>query len=151
MPCYFIQKTYQGFQFSPFTSFHLTSLPLNWTFLFGCLSCTQQSVSSFFLSLFTILFLSHEIRNDSPLWYPHMIINKPFPLILLFICPSFWSLVSTHHIWPFEHYIRFTAKATPQSGCLTSFPLQSIYILHHMTHSKLPSLCICICLSLTIR
>lgn len=97
--------------------------PLAWTFLSVCLSFIQQSVCSFFLNLFTILLLSHAIRNDSSLWYPQMIINKPFPLILLFICPSFWSLVSTHHIWPFEHHIRFTAKASPQACCLTSCPL----------------------------
>lgn len=137
MPCLFIQKPYQGFQFSSFTSFNLTSPPLDWTFLFGCLSCTQQSVSSFFLNIFTILFLSHAIRNDSPLWYPHMIINKPFSLIFLIISfhPSHLALWTSHQIYCksnspvlFPHFL--SSVIHPHSIPHDSFKTAFIMYLH---------------------
>ena len=66
-----------------------------------------------FLNLFPIPLLSHLLRNDSSLGYPHLINSKPFPLILCFICPFFGSLVSTHHIWHFKHHVRFTQQQPP--------------------------------------
>lgn len=117
----------------PLTSFDLISSSLGWAFLFGCL-LLPIPVS---LPNFPTSSLSQSLRNDSSLWYSHLIINKPFPSILHFIFSPF-CLITFHPphlaLW-ISHWIY--CKCNPLVLLPQFLPSEIHNALYHMIHWKL--------------
>lgn len=125
----------------PITSFNLTSSPLDWAFLFRyplhSTKCFLFLPKSIPLPDFPIPLLSQSVGNDSSLGYPHLMINKSFPLTLHFTCPSF-HIVTFHPLylafWTSHHiYCKSNPVALPPH--ILSSAMR--HTLHRLIHSKL--------------
>ena len=117
-------QIFRGFQLSPSSS-------LDWAFLFGCL-LLPIPIS---LPNFPTSSLSQLLRNDSSLWYSHLIINKPFPSILHFIFSPFCTSHPPYLALWTSHWIY--CKCNPLV-LLPQFLTSDIHnTLYHVVHWKL--------------